>query len=115
MSRPKREASKVHDYCAYHLSGDLTDKLQGRVAALVTSIESPVKTAPRSEDTVDLDTMADRGSELNPQPSTSHTTYPRGSYHTSGSVGHKDASAPLTRKLIKLTIMSARNEVCTTQ
>ena len=41
--RPKRNASKVENYRQYHLSGELSDSLQGRVAAAVATLQSPTK------------------------------------------------------------------------
>ena len=39
MERTKRTASKVGNYRAYHLSGDLGEQIQGKVGQLVNSIE----------------------------------------------------------------------------
>ena len=57
MERPKREASaKVGCYKKFHLSGDLSHSLQGRVAELVTNLQSPVRPNEGSDNIIDKST-----------------------------------------------------------
>ena len=45
MERTQREAAKrVDNYRKYHLSGDISSHIEGKVARAVTEIESPIKT-----------------------------------------------------------------------
>ena len=46
MDRPRRGATKVTDFCRYHLSGDLDDQLQGKVGQTVEHFETRMAQLP---------------------------------------------------------------------